>query len=850
MTKPAAKKSERFSGLSAREAAARLVQSGPNKMPEDRKHGGWALAREILSEPMLLLLLAAAALYLAFGDFAEGALLAGFAIVTIWLVFYQRQRSENALAALRELGAPTCRVMRDGKPVTLLSEMVVPGDILLVGEGERIAADGILLEANHLLADESLLTGESAAVGKRKAAAGENSGEPGGDNQPFVWSGTLALRGHGIALVRETGINTRAGQIGVSLAEIETGKTRLELATGRIVRIFAVLALFASLSVALFYGLLKGDWLQGALSAIALAMGMLPEEFPVALAIFLALGAWRLAQIKVLARRPAVVEMLGAANVLCVDKTGTLTENRMRVRVLQTLDEAFEIRTGREPVPTGLQPLAEAAWLATRHASPDPMDSAVTRMAGHRKSAVPLHEDWPLAREYGLTPGLLATTMAWQDAPGHYAMATKGAPEAVLHLCCADKALTNHVLAAVQALGVRGLRVLAVAKASAKGDLPPQKPADVAFTFSGLVAFEDPLRRTVPAAVAEARRAGMSVKMITGDFPGTALAIAAEAGIDVAEGALTGAELAKLDDAALAMAASRHCVFARVTPDQKLRLVQALKSGGGIVAMTGDGVNDAPALKAADIGIAMGQRGTDVAREAAGIVLLDEDFGRIVAAVRMGRRIFDNLRKVMIYIAAIHVPIAGLAIVPLLMGLPPMLFPAHVILIEMIIDPMCSIVFEATPEEKAIMDRPPRKAGDLIAGAPQILLGLAQGAFVLAVVLGVYVYVLGLGRDENTARTLAFIALTSGNLALVRLNEARGLMLFTLFARGYIVAWAVTLAAVAVVSGCIMVPWLQDLFRFAAPSPLDALAAAAAGLAAVLAADLFKLVPAIRRIFG
>jgi Ca2+-transporting ATPase len=835
-------------GLTSAEAKRQLEKYGPNTMPEDASSSVFAIAKEILTEPMLLLLLVAAALYLLIGDLAEGLLLAGFAILTIALVFYQHQRSENALAALRKLGAPTARVVRDGKQCTILARELVPGDLIMLDEGERVPADGVLISNAGLVVDESLLTGESVAVRKCAGEGSELAAMPGGDDQPFVYSSTLVVKGHGAARVSDTGAQTRAGRIGVSLASIVVERTRLQISVSRIVRLFGGLAAIVCCALVIFYGVYREAWLQGVLSGIALAMAMLPEEFPVVLTIFLAIGAWRLAHIKVLARRPAVIETLGAATVLCVDKTGTLTENRMRVRFLDTLTDQLEVQPDLPDIPQPFRPLVDAAWLATRHASIDPMDRAVAGLASRAAQYETM--DWPMVREYGLKPELLAMSIAWKDNAGHFSVACKGAPEAIIDLCHLTGEKAASIMGHVQAMAEKGLRVLGVGIGTTTLHELPESQHDFDFAFAGLVGFEDPLRPTVPAAVSEALRAGISVKMITGDYPATALAIASAAGIGTDNGAITGDQLERADDAEVKRLVSYANVFARIMPEQKLRIVEALKRQGDVVAMTGDGVNDAPALKAAHIGIAMGKRGTDVAREAAGIILLVEDFGSIVSAVKMGRRIFDNLRKVMIYISAIHVPIAGLALLPLVAGMPPLFLPAHVVVIEMIIDPMCSIVFERTPAERDIMDRPPRPVEDPLAGIPQIVFGLLQGGVLLIVCLVLYKGLLLQGASVEVARTAAFIAVTAGNLVLALVNSSREAIVMHLLERGRITFWIASMIAAAVVTICVLHPRLAELFGFARPEIGEAVLAAGIGMSAVLLFDLMKFIPAVRRIIG
>jgi Ca2+-transporting ATPase len=835
-------------GLTSAEAKCRLEKYGPNIIREDASRSVFAIAREILTEPMLLLLVVAATLYLLIGDLAEGLLLAAFAFLTIGLILYQQQRSENALAALRKLGAPTARVLRDGRECTIEASEVVAGDLMLLNEGERIPADGMLISTSGLVVDESLLTGESVPVRKHAGDGAQLAGVAGGDDQPFVYSGTLVVTGHGAATVSDTGPRTHAGRIGVSLASIVVERTRLQISVNRIVRLFGGLAAVICCALILFYGFYREDWLQGVLSGIALAMGMMPEEFPVVLTIFLAIGAWRLARIKVLARRPAVIETFGAATVLCVDTTGTLTENRMHVRYLDIFTDQLEVEPDLNDVPDAFRPLVNAAWLATRHASIDPMDRAVAGLAARAGEYRTM--DWPMVREYGLKPELLAMSVVWKDDLGNFAIACKGAPEAIVDLCHLSGERAAEIMGHVQTMAEKGLRVLGVGTGTTTRSELPELQHDFDFTFTGLVGFEDPLRTTVPSAVREAFRAGMSVKMITGDYPATALAIARAAGIDTKDGAITGDELDRADDAGMKRLVSCANVFARIMPDQKLQIVEALKRQGEIVAMTGDGVNDAPALKAAHIGIAMGKRGTDVALEAAGIVLLDEDFGSIVSAVRMGRRIFDNLRKVMIYIAAIHVPIAGLALVPLIAGMPPLFFPAHVVVIEMIIDPMCSIVFERTPAEQDIMTRPPRSVEDPLAGIPQIIFGLVQGGVLLIVCLALYQGLLLYEASVEAARTAAFIAVTAGNLSLALVNRSREAVIVHMFERGRMIFWIAATIAVSVVSICIVQPDLAELFGFTRPGIGQAALAAGAGVAAVLLVDLIKFLPAVRRIIG
>jgi Ca2+-transporting ATPase len=828
-------------GLSEEEADRRLATQGPNEIGDRERHGLLSTLRGVATEPMFLMLLLAAAIYLVLGDLGEGLLLAFFAVLTVALVIVQERRSEHALDALRVLAAPQVRVIRGGQLRRIAARELVPGDLFVVGEGERVAADGLAREAVGLAVDESLLSGESVPVRKRasQAPAGESVEPVGGDDSPRLYASTLVVSGHGVVEVLATGGSTRVGRIGASLAGIETAPTPLQQHLRRLVQAFGLLALGLSGSLAVWYGLQRGDWMQGVLSAIALGMAMLPEEFPMVLTVFLALGAWRLARIKVLSRRPAVIEALGAATVLCVDKTGTLTENRMQLRRLVTEGADVTVKPGSE-LPEDVHRLLEFGMLASRRGGIDPMDRALLVHGDESLADTEhLHPDWSLTREYPLTPELLAMSHAWTDSEGIRRIAAKGAPEAVFDLCHMGAEGIEAQLARVRRLADQGLRVLAVAEGSSPANETEAHQHDYDFKLLGLVGFEDPVRASVPAAVAQAREAGIAVAMITGDHAATALAIARQAGIDADTGALTGAEIECLGDAALADAVRRTRVFARVMPEQKLRLVEAFRRNGETVAMTGDGVNDAPALKAAHIGIAMGVRGTDVAREAAGLVLLDEDFGRIVGGVRMGRRIFDNLRKVMLYITAIHVPIAGLSLLPLLFGLPPLMLPAHVVLTQMVIDPVCSLAFEGAPEDPRVMQRPPRPAGEGLFGWPMLWQALLQGGCLLVATLAIYMLAIEGGRSDDTARTLAVIGLTLGNLMLVAVNASAGVGWRALLAPSARAFWWVAAVAAAALMLALAAPGARRLLHFGLPSAGDwalaiAAVAASVGVGAVL----------------
>jgi Ca2+-transporting ATPase len=827
-------------GLDSAEAAARLARFGPNELPREPPRGAWRILLGVLREPMFLLLALAAGIYLAVGGLGEGLLMVGFAGITILLVVVQETRSAHALEALQALATPSARVLRDGHEKRISARDVVPGDLIFIADGERIAADAVLRRAENVSVDESLLTGESVAVPKRVV----DSDDPA---ERTVYASTLVTTGRGLGVVTRTGSNTEAGKIGVSLASIETEPTLLQKSFGRLVRMFAVLALLASALVAVLYGIIRHDWLQGTLAGVALGMSALPEEFPMVLAVFVALGARRLAKLHVLVRRTAVIEVLGACSTLCVDKTGTLTENRMEVCGLDIAGEARNPTEGDAHLPARFAELLECAAAASARTSNDPVDAAVHRLA--ERWQVRAGNDATLVHEYGLTPERTAVVCVWQSS-AERRVAAKGAPETIADLCRLTADQRTRLLEDVERYAARGIRVLAVAVAHHAPLALPAEPDGLSLRLSGLVAFADPLRATAREAVRRARAAGIAVSMITGDHPATAMAIAREAGIDCSGRVVTGAEINDADDSTLRRLVGSFRVFARVRPDHKLRLVRALKDNGEVVAMTGDGVNDAPALKAAHIGLAMGGRGTDVAREAASIVLLKDDLSHLVAGIEMGRRIFDNLRKAAIYIAAIHIPICGLALLPLLTGLPPMLLPMHVVLVEMIIDPICAIAFENEPIEADAMKQPPRRPDELLLGLPQLALAGIQGALVLGAVFGIYLVVIHYGASVDVARTIAFVAFTAANLALIRVVGTRGATLRHLLARDHGAYWSVAVAASVIVASCILAPGLRKLFQFE-PASLSAIGAASVlGAASALVFDLAKLSKTVQHILG
>ncbi len=831
-------------GLSSVEAARRSSLSGPNELPAAKPRNLVQQAWTVVNQPVILLLLGAGTINFVLAEPLDSAVLMLAVLVVITISVYQERKTENALAALRELSSPRALVIRDGRRQRIAGRDVVNGDAVVLVEGDRVPADAVLVEGTGLTVDESALTGESVPVRKVADSTAVAMGAPGGDATPWVFSGTLVLAGRGVALVQGIGADTQIGRIGTALRTIEEGPTPLQREVNRLVRVVGVVALVAAAAVATIYGLTRGVWLEGLLAGIAAAMALLPEEFPIVLTVFLALGAWRMSKRNVLTRRSPVIETLGSATVICVDKTGTLTMNSMTVRSLMVKGETFVVEDGR-PLPEPCHEITEVAVLASPVEPIDPMDKAFTSL-GERGLAGTgrLHPDWVLVREYPLSEQLLALTHAWRTPGGDVVAAAKGAPEAIAGLCGFDPPRLAALREEVDAATASGQRVLAIARAVHTGGGLPEEPAGFDFEYLGLAGLHDPVRPGVADAVAELAGAGVRTVMITGDYPGTAIAIAREIGLDHASGVITGPELRELNDEQLAERVRAVSVFARMVPEQKMQLIRAYKTNGDVVGMTGDGINDAPALRAADIGIAMGARGTDVAREAAALVITDDDFSSIAGGIRQGRGIFDNLRKAMSYIIAVHVPIFGMALIPVLSGSWPLvLLPVLIAFLELIIDPACSIVFEAEESDPNIMTQPPRGLGAPMFDARVLTIALLQGLSALAAVLGVYLWALFGDRPDEVVRSIAFATLVVGNLALILVNRSWRLPIWRTFRerRNPTLSWILLAASVLLVV-LIVVPPLRDVFDLGAIGLFDWAVVVLAAFAGVAWFEVYKAV--------
>ena len=848
-------------GLSAAEAARRLATEGPNLLPGSAPKSTLAIVRDVVTEPMFLMLLAAGSIYLALGDRGEALFLLGFVFVVIGITLAQERKTQRALESLRDLSAPRALVIRDGQEQRIAGREVVRGDLLVLHEGDRIAADALLIDG-QLEVDESLLTGEAVPVVKLPLAQDSQNAQasasaeapatragppqarpaPSGGSAAHevasvgaIYASTVVTRGVAVAQVCATAAHTAVGRIGADLAATVEPPSALQQGSRRLVRNLGIGALVLALAQVLL-----GWWwnsrplLESLLSGIALAMAILPEEIPVILTVFLALGAWRISHQKVLTRRVTAVEALGAITVLAVDKTGTLTMNRMAVAELTSGEQHFRPESASE-LPEHFHLLAEFAMLATPADPFDPMEKAIQHF-GHQwlQGTEHVHDGREPEFEYALSGEILAMTRVFaSDEPNVHLLATKGAPEAVADLCHLDAAQQGAIRRQVEAMAERGLRVLGVARGRWKGAAPapgqsppwPQSQHDFDFDFLGLVALADPPRTEVPAALAECRRAGVRVIMMTGDHPATARAIAQQVGLSDRPDVITGAQLEGLDDASLSERLRHVDLCARLKPQHKLRLVQLLRASGEVVAMTGDGVNDAPALKAADVGIAMGERGTDVAREAAALVLLDDSFARIVAAIRQGRRIDSNIRKAVRFVFAVHVPIIGLALVPTLLHWPVLLLPVHIVLLELLIDPACSIVFEAEAEDSDTMARAPRPVSDSPFAAAPLLWSVLQGLGLAAVLLGGQAWLVHRGWHPDQGRTVVFGTLVLCVLLLILANRdlSRPALLGVTDPNPWL--WRIAAAMVVLLAAVMGIAWLRHLMGLALPGAQGAVVA-------------------------
>ncbi|HUV01450.1 MAG TPA: cation-translocating P-type ATPase [Bacteroidales bacterium] len=829
-------------GVTQKEASAKLQKEGYNELPSSKPKSIFKIAFGVVKEPMFLLLVACGTLYLILGDIQEGLMLLSFVFVVMGIEFYQEKKTEKALNALKDLASPRALVIRDGETIRIPGKEVVTGDIVVLQEGDRVPADAIVLNSTNLLADESLLTGESVPVRKREWGEGESMFMPGGDDIPVVYSGSMIVQGNGLVKVTATALNTEIGKIGKALESVKEESTRLKREMGTLVKRLTVIGILLCVMIIVIYTLTRGDLLKGFLAGITLAMAMLPEEFPVVLTIFLALGAWRMSKKSVLTRKPAAIETLGSATVLCTDKTGTITHNKMTVTRLFNGTDFSSIVSG-DTFPEPFHKIIEYGILSSQANPFDPMEKAIINIGDKfLQNSEHIHADWIMEKEYPLSKDLLAMSRVFSNTGSkEKVIAVKGAPEAIFDLCHLKNETISWYEKAVAEMASEGLRVLGVARANLiPGELPTYQH-DFDFEFVGLIGLSDPIRKNVPDAVKECYKAGIRVIMITGDYPVTATNIGKDIGIKNPEFCITGSELKEMTEDELCERIKVVNIFARVIPEQKLKIVNALKKNNEIVAMTGDGINDAPALKASNIGIAMGEKGTDVAREASSLVLMDDNFASIVGAVKMGRKIFDNLQKALGYIFAIHVPIAGLSLIPVLFAdLPLILWPVHIVFLELIIDPACTMIFEAEKEEKNVMSRPPKDINEPFFGSGKILFSCLQGVGIIVICLLIYFIGLKIGYSEKGVRTLTFVTLIVSNISVILSNRSWTSGFFKILSTpNKAVAWIIGGAVVFLIL-ILNVPFLLNLFQFEKIGFLELMVCSVAGFSSIIWFEIYK----------
>ncbi|HAW57712.1 MAG TPA: ATPase [Bacteroidales bacterium] len=829
-------------GLSFEEVRHRLATDGYNELPSSKPKNIFQIALGVIKEPMFILLVICGSLYLILGDLQEGLMLLSFVFVIMGIEFYQERKTDKALDALRDLASPRALVVREGETIRIPGREVVRDDIVVLQEGDRVPADAIVLSCVNLSADESMLTGESVAVRKREWQEGDTSFFPGGDDIPMVYSGSMIVGGNAIVKVVATGINTEIGKIGRALEDVKEEPSPLNKEIGKLVKLLVWIGAILCLMVVVIYTLTRGDLLNGFLAGLTLAMAMLPEEFPVVLTVFLALGAWRISKKNVLTRQPAAIETLGSITVLCTDKTGTLTQNKMTVVQLYNGEKSVSLTTD-ESFTEDFHEIIEFGILASQATPFDPMERAILRVGDqYLQNSEHIHHDWVMEKEYPLSKELFAMSRVFSNSETlEKVIAAKGAPEAIFDLCHLPYNKIEQHQQAIEKMASKGLRVIGVARSKINNENLPIQQHDFDFEFLGLIGLRDPIRENIPQAIDECHKAGIRVIMITGDYPITAINIGKEIGLKNPELFLTGQDIEKLTEEELSERIRKVNIFARVVPEQKLKIVNALKRNQEIVAMTGDGVNDAPALKAANIGIAMGEKGTDVAREAASLVLLDDNFASIVEAIKMGRRISDNLQKALAYIFAIHLPIAGLSLIPVLFAhLPLILWPVHIVFMELIIDPACSIIFEAEKEENNVMTRPPRRLDEPFFGIRKILVSCSQGIGLLLMSLLVYFISLKMGYSENEVRTFTFVTLIVSNISVILSNRSWSQSIFKIIATpNPMVKWIVG-GAIFFLILVLEVPALQNLFRFEKVAWTEILLCTLAGISSIIWFEIYK----------
>ncbi|MBZ4670258.1 MAG: P-type ATPase, translocating [Oscillospiraceae bacterium] len=825
-------------GLSSEEAKRRQQQYGKNELTPQKKESFLKKVFHILCEPMFLLLIIAAVIYFILGEPRDGATMLIFVVGIISIDVIQEWKTDKTLNALKDLSAPHITVLRDGKEQQIASADLVPGDLMMIYEGIKIPADGIIVRCSDLCVDESSLTGEAEGVWK---IAAENA--PSADDywrKDYCYAGTLVTQGTAMVEVDKIGAKTEYGKIGLGVAAAPHEDTPLQKQIGKLVKTCAVIAgvLFLLVGVFTWFNIPDHSFgdriIESILSGVTLSMAMIPEEFPVVLTVFLSMGAWRLARKNSLVRKLPSVETLGAVSVLCVDKTGTITMNQMTV-------QKTWVANGTE------QAMIEIMGLGCETDAYDPMEKAMLQYCeehGIQKESLFSNE---LVTEYAFTNELKMMGHVWRKN-GQLVIAAKGSPERILTICALTEEERAVAEKQINALSSEGLRVIAIATANPENDASiPASITDCQLTLLGLVGLADPPRESVKNDIAICNRAGIRVVMITGDNGVTASAIAEKIGIPNRENIITGDMLETMSDEELREAVKNVSIFSRVIPEHKMRIVKAFKENGEIVAMTGDGVNDAPALKYADIGIAMGKRGSEVSREAADLILMDDNFTTIVETVRDGRRIYDNIRKAVGYVFTIHIPIAFASLLAPFLGIEPsalLLLPFHVVLLEVLIDPICSIVLERQPAETDIMDRNPRSPKEKLLTGRLLGKSIMQGLAVFAASFGIYFITLA-GNPDNAAvaRAMGLAVIMLANLFLVQVNSSDHDFAFRTILRlaRDKVMWAVLFGTLALL-GVILYTPISGYLKLAPLSGKQFLVVLGLAIASVLWYELVKLV--------